>query len=134
MKKLINTAFIYMVLGAIGGVLYRETTRLAGYTGVTALGYVHPHLIGLGAGVFLILALFAAQKDFTVDNKDFNKFYLVYNGGMAGMNIMFLVRGFVQVFNLSVSNGAISGIAGLTHICMFAGLWRLFSVLKKTFA
>ena len=42
----------------VGGVFYREFTKLNGYTGVTALGKVHTHLFLLGMVMFLIIAVF----------------------------------------------------------------------------
>ena len=136
MKKLINTAFVYVIAGALGGVFFREFTKFNGFTGKTALSYVHPHLIGLGSLVFLLLALFANMKDFTGDKK-FRHFYLVYNIGLAGMNVMFLVRGILDVTGGELSgavNASVSGVAGIFHICMFAGLYRLVSLLKQNFA
>ena len=40
-KKLANTAFFYAILSMIGGVFYREFTKLNNFTGVTRLSFVH---------------------------------------------------------------------------------------------
>ena len=136
MKKLLNTAFAYVIAGALGGVFFREFTKFSGFTGKTALSYLHPHLIGLGSLVFLLLALFAGMKDFTGDKK-FGHFYLVYNAGLIGMCAMFLVRGILDVRGGELSsmvNASVSGIAGLFHICMLAGLYRMMSLLKRSFS
>ena len=61
MKKYLNTALIYAIAAMAGGVFYREFTKYNDFTGVTALGKVHPHLFLLGMLVFLIVALFAGQ-------------------------------------------------------------------------
>jgi len=63
MKKYLNYALGYAVAAMAGGVFYREFTKFSGFTGVTALGKVHPHLFLLGTLVFLLVALFAAQLD-----------------------------------------------------------------------
>ena len=44
MKKILNTSMIYFILAAAAGVFYREFTKFNGYTGETALSYVHTHL------------------------------------------------------------------------------------------
>ena len=48
MKKYLNISFIYAIAAMAGGVFYREFTKFSGYTGVTALSKVHPHLFLLG--------------------------------------------------------------------------------------
>ena len=48
MKKYLNLSLGYAVAAMAGGVFYREFTKLNGFTGVTTLGKVHPHLFLLG--------------------------------------------------------------------------------------
>lgn len=38
MKKLINTALVYLIAGAAAGVFFREFTNFAQFTGQTTLG------------------------------------------------------------------------------------------------
>ena len=52
MKKLINTALVYLIAGAAAGVFFREFTNFAQFTGQTTLGLMHPHLLVLGFAVF----------------------------------------------------------------------------------
>lgn len=92
MKKLINTALVYLIAGAAAGVFFREFTNFAQFTGQTTLGLMHPHLLVLGFAVFLIATLFALQDDFTGD-KLFKPFYIVYNVGLVVTVCMMLVRG-----------------------------------------
>ena len=84
MKKLINTALVYLIAGAAAGVFFREFTNFAQFTGQTTLGLMHPHLLVLGFAVFLIATLFALQDDFTGD-KLFKPFYIVYNVGTCNV-------------------------------------------------
>ena len=49
---------LYMILGVASGLFYREFTKWNGFTGRTALGFLHPHLLMLGAFLLLIVALF----------------------------------------------------------------------------
>ena len=41
MKKLINTAMIYMILALVMGVFYREFTKFYQFTGITTLSVTH---------------------------------------------------------------------------------------------
>lgn len=55
MKKLFYAAHIYMIVGVISGLYYREITKLNDFTGDTQLGVVHTHLLALGMLFFLIV-------------------------------------------------------------------------------
>lgn len=133
MKKYLNVSFIYAIAAMIGGVFYREFTKFNGFTGVTALGKVHTHLFLLGMIVFLVVALFAANSTLA-SQKSFRIFFCLYNIGLPLMVIMLVVRGIPQVLQLSLSKGmdaAISGMAGIGHILVGAGIISLFIALKK---
>ena len=54
-KKFINTSFLYAILAMIGGVFYREFTKINQFVGATALGKVHVHLFVLGMIFFLMV-------------------------------------------------------------------------------
>ncbi|MEF9976040.1 MAG: DUF2871 domain-containing protein [Oscillospiraceae bacterium] len=134
MKKLANTSFIYAILAMIGGVFYREFTKLLNFTGVTRLSFVHLHLFVLGMFFFLIALLLDNQFHVSA-HKSFGKFYITYNLGIAVMVIMLIVRGVTEVLATPLSRGlsaAISGIAGIGHIILGVSiLWYLF-MLKKS--
>lgn len=132
MKKLINRSFLYAMLGLAGGVFYREFTKWNGFTGRTALAFVHPHLLVLGALLLLVLALFSTNLP-VLEGKRFKTFMLLHTIGLPFMVIMLLVRGVVQVLGANISNSldaAISGIAGLGHIILGAALVHFYLVLK----
>lgn len=134
MKKMINTAFVYMILGLAAGVFYREYTKLSGFEGLTVLKGLHPHLLALGMGMFLILALFVKALPGLQQEKSFGWFYGLYNAGLAGSVIMMIVRGILQVQGTMLSadmNAAVSGIAGVCHIVLAIGLFCLFAGLRK---
>ena len=125
MKKLLNTAFIYALAAMAGGVFYREFTKFNGFSGRTALGLVHTHLFLLGTMFFLLAALFSKELDWA-RGRNFRLFYGLYNTGLCVT---------AQVLALPLSRGmdaAISGVAGLGHICLGAGLVVFFLSLKKT--
>lgn len=133
MKKFINTAFFYLIIGLCCGVLFRELTKYCNFDGTTALSGVHTHLLVLGAFLFLILTLF--EQNFKIsDEKNFEKFYIFYNIGLMLFTIMSLIRGVTQVLYTEVSNAlnsSISGVAGIAHILIAIELIRLFIILKK---
>ena len=132
MKKLLNTAFIYALAAMAGGVFYREFTKFNGFSGRTALGLVHTHLFLLGTVFFLLAALFSKELDWARE-RNFRLFYGLYNTGLCVTAVMLAVRG--AGTGASASRGmdaAISGGAGLGHICLGAGLVVFFLSLKKT--
>lgn len=134
MKKMINTAFIYMIVGLVGGVFYREFTKFNGFVGKTSLGVVHTHFIVMGMVMFLLLACLVKAMPGLIENKRFKQFYTVYNIALPFMGAMFIVRGVVQVLAIELAKGpnaVISGIAGISHILMAVALFMLFSALKK---
>ena len=125
MKKLINTALVYLIAGAAAGVFFREFTNFAQFTGQTTLGLMHPHLLVLGFEVFLIATL--------TGDKLFKPFYIVYNVGLVVTVCMMLVRGVVEVTGapLAMPDAAISGIAGIGHILIGVGLVLLTVMFKR---
>lgn len=133
MKKMLRVSLIYVVLAMIGGVFYREFTKLSGFTGVTTLSKVHVHLMVLGVFMFMVLALFAKSTSLLKD-KNFNNFLYVYNIGMAIAVIMMIVRGITQVLATPLSYGmsmAISGVAGVGHILLGIGLIWVILILMR---
>lgn len=52
MKHCINYSIVYTVLAIIGGMLYREFTKMDDYTAWTTLFVVHTHYIILGMMFF----------------------------------------------------------------------------------
>lgn len=129
MKKILNTAHIYMIVGVISGLYYRELTKLNDFTGDTQLGVVHTHLLALGMLFFLIVLVL--EKVFTLtEGKLFNWFFWVYNAGLALTVLMLTVHGTQTVLGATTS-AAISGIAGLGHILLTVGLVLFFINLGK---
>lgn len=129
MKKSIWIAFIYAIAAMVGGVFYREFTKFYNYSDTTSLAVVHLHLFVLGAVVFLLIALFYNKLQLN-QAKLWKPFLIVYNIGLPFMVIMFLVRGIMQV--VGYDGGAmISGIAGVSHITLGAGIILFFIMLLQ---
>ena len=133
MKKYVNVSFVYAIFALICGVFYREFTKLNGFTGKTTLGVMHVHLFVLGTILFLIIGLYSIMTNIETQ-KEFKRFFTLYNISLPFMVIMFMVIGIVQVLGMEVSTGmnaAISGIAGISHILMMVSIVFLFLALKK---
>lgn len=103
-----NASIVYGVLGLIGGVFYREFTKLNGFT---TLSVVRTHYLMLGMVLFLLLVLFEKNFHF-VDNKVL-KYLLFYHIGLNLTVVMLVVRGVLHVLSLEVLSVVLSGIAHL---------------------
>lgn len=133
MKKSINYALCYAILGMCGGVFYREFTKFNDFNGDTALSKVHTHFFVLGMFMYLIIALFARHYDL-YSMKTFKAFRGIYNTGVPMTGIMLVFRGVFDVLPDKLSEGsdrAISGIAGIGHILTGVGIVLLLITLRK---
>ncbi|MFI6323349.1 DUF2871 domain-containing protein [Nonomuraea sp. NPDC050556] len=129
MRKILHTAHIYMIIGVVSGLYYRELTKLNDFTGDSQLGVVHTHLLALGMLFFLIVL--ALEKLFTLTaSKLFGWFFWIYNAGLALTVAMMTVRGSMTVLGAE-AGAAITGLAGLGHIILTVGLILLFVTLGK---
>lgn len=129
MKRLMNASIVYGVLGLVGGVFYREFTKLNGFNGFTTLSVVHTHYLMLGMELFLLLVVVEKNLHF-VDNKVL-KYLLFYHIGLNLTVIMLVVRGMVQVLSLNVSSAAISGIAGIGHLILGISMVLILISIRK---
>lgn len=133
MKKTINLSLIYALLAMVGGVFYREFTKLIGFEGRTTLAFVHTHLFLLGMIMMLIITLFISK--FQIQrSKKYRLFMIIYNIGVCLTSLMFLIRGIVQVKGITINhamNASISGIAGIGHILLGLGIILFFIILKE---
>lgn len=135
MKKLLNASMIYMVAGVLSGLFYREFTKLNGFPEgkSTQLGLAHTHLLTLGFIVLLIVL--ALEKVFTISAspKLFAWFFWLYNAGVALTSAMLIWHGSLTVLGLE-STKMISGIAGLGHMLITAGMIVFFVALRRAVA
>lgn len=133
MNKLFKFSVFYTILGMVGGVFFREFTKLQNFHGTTTLGVVHTHAFMLGMIFFLLLI--ALEKLFELSKtKNFHKFLIIYNAGLLLTIVMLVVRGITQVLQIALTNGidaTISGFAGIGHILLGIGLLYFFIILKQ---
>lgn len=133
LKKLVNTAFFYAIAAMVGGVFFREFTKFNGFTGKTVLATLHVHLFVLGMLFFLIATLLESRFSLS-EHKLFRPFYLLYNGGLILTVSLLVWRGVTEVLALPLSRGldaSISGMAGMGHIILSAGIIVFFISLRK---
>ena len=126
MKRYINYSIVYAILALVGGVFYREFTKMNDYTSWSTLSVVHTHYFILGMMFFLILGLVSLNVNLKI-----NRAVLFYNIGFNLTAIMLVVRGIVQVLDLNVVSAVISGIAGIGHIILGVSLILILLDIKK---
>ncbi len=132
MRLILNTAHVYMIIGVVSGLYYREITKLHDFTGKTQLAAVHTHLLALGMLFFLVVLALAKLFVFTT-HPLFGWFYWIYNSGLALTVSMMALHGTLTVLGRT-SGTAIALLAGVGHILLTAGLVLLFITLGKCLA
>lgn len=132
MKRLMNASIVYGVLGLMGGVFYREFTKMNGFTGFTTLSVVHSHYLMLEMVFFLLLVV--VEKNFHfVDNKVL-KYLIFYHIVLILTVFLLTIRGVVQVLSLDVSSAVLSGIGHLIlGISMILVLISIRNCIKDSF-
>ena len=133
MKRYINVALLYAIFAMVGGVFYREFTKLNGFTGKTTLAVVHTHYFLLGMVFFLLLLLL--EKNFTFTGAKTGRILVVYHIGRNLTAVMFVVRGVTQVMVPALSSGmssAISGMAGIGHILLGISMVSLLIQIRRS--
>ncbi|AOZ72160.1 hypothetical protein BK816_01650 [Boudabousia tangfeifanii] len=135
-KLLAKLAIIYMALALVAGFFYREYTKAMDFSGHTNMSVMHTHYFVLG--MFFFLVLLALENSFKFLGTKLGRIgVIVYNIFLNVTVIMLLVRGMVQVGGTELAKGpnaAISGIAGLGHIGLTAGLIMILVALYKAVA
>ncbi|NUW33902.1 DUF2871 domain-containing protein [Nonomuraea sp. SMC257] len=129
MRRILNTAHIYMIVGLVSGFYYRELTKLNDFTGDTQLGLVHTHALALGMLVFLLVLVLEKQFALT-SSRLFGWFFWIYNAGLALTLAMLTLHGSLTVLGRP-SGEVIALAAGLGHVLLTVGLVLLFITLGK---
>jgi hypothetical protein len=130
MTKLLYASFAYLFVGLVSGLYFRELTKAHAGAATGQLGLVHTHLITLGFLVMLLVL--ALEKVFTLSASRglFTWFMWLYNGGVIVTAAMMWVQGTLVVLGHQTS-AAFSGIAGLGHMLITAGVILLFLALRR---
>lgn len=133
MRKLVNFSFIYMILGVASGLFYREFTKINDFVEgqYTQLSVVHTHLLVLGFIMLLLVLILEKTFALSKNRKLFVWFLGTYNAGVILTAGMQLTHGILTVLGLE-SSAMISGIAGLGHMSITAGMILLFVMLRRS--
>lgn len=132
MKKYANSALIYAILAMVGGVFFREFTKLNGFEGATTLAFVHTHYFALGMIVFLLLVLL--ENALHITDSKVSRAVTAYQIGLNATAAMLVVRGIPQVLGIELAHGmdaAISGIAGLGHFVLGVSIALILLGVKR---
>ncbi len=133
MKKIINYAFIYTIIGLASGVYYREFTKIQDFRGTTTLSFIHTHTLVLGS-LFLLIAAILVNLYSLETHKLYKPFLILFNLGLPLTLLMMFIRGNLQVLGTQISSvldASISGFAGIGHTCLGLSLIFIFLILKK---
>ena len=84
MKRYLNEALLYAVLSLVGGVFYREFTKIHGFVKKTTLEVVHTHYFILGMIVLLLLLLL--EKNFSFTSPKTDRILVVYHAGLNSVS------------------------------------------------
>lgn len=129
MRKSYIAAHIYMIVGVVSGLYYRELTKFNDFEGDTQLSVVHTHLLALGMLGFLIVL--GLDKVFGLSGeKQFTYFFWFYNAGITITCASMTYRGTQTVLGNKVPE-LFSLVGGLGHIILTVGLILLFVLLGK---
>ena len=133
MRKLINIAFAYMLVGVASGLFFREFTKMNDFPegGWTQLSVVHTHLLVLGFIVTLLVLLLEKAFNISSHRKLYAWFMGTYHAGVIITAGMQLTHGMLTVLDIE-SSAMISGIAGLGHMALTAGMILLFIMLRRS--
>ncbi|WP_255550197.1 DUF2871 domain-containing protein [Corynebacterium sp. TAE3-ERU2] len=131
MRKLSTLAAVYLGIGLIAGVYYREFTRFHDYSGDTQLSTVHTHALVLGVILPLVLIALSAALDIDT-HKRFPAFFLSYTVALTWMITHMLVKGSWQVLHPGEEySAALAGISGIGHILMSVALVLLLIIVRQ---
>ena len=128
MQKLFKISTLYLVLGLVLGVFYREFTKLNHFTGISVLSITHTHALVLGF-IFFIIVLLLERNFFISKVKNFKAWLVTYNVGLIYLLSTLVYRGILQVKGIDF-NG-LSHIAGLGHAFLGISLIWFVVIVNK---
>ncbi len=129
MKKIYLFASIYLILGLVFGVFYREFTLFHEYLGKTQLAVLHTH--SLVMGTFFLFFVLIFNKLFKINEiKSYPTWFIIYNIGFIGFLNTLLIRGIGQVLSWELSG--FNHIAGLFHAILGVSLVWFIVIFGKS--
>lgn len=131
-RKIGKGAVVCLELGLLLGALYREFTRINGFTKRTTLSLAHPHMLLLGA-VFSF-ALFLYLRVEKEDGRNLHKNYRFYLLTIYYFIASLVIRGIYTLASGGAAlypDGALSGMAGLGHIALTISIIALILKARR---
>lgn len=132
-KIIFGDSTAFMVMGLIGGVFYREFTKIYSFTSRTHLGKIHVHTLTLG--FILILLLYFLTKDRSEDEiKTLKKPFYTYITGLTFTIVNMVTIGIYEVVSVGeevIIRAAIDGLSGIGHIVLGVGIVWMFVKLYR---
>lgn len=121
LRLIYRSAVAWTAIGLIGGLAYREITKLLEFTGRTQLAVVHTHALVWGTIFMLgLLALAVALPGLTTDRR-MRWGVHVFNAGLVLTVGMLAVKGTLQAMEVSwADHAALAGVSGLGHMTLTA--------------
>lgn len=137
MKKIIKTAFIYLVFSVVFEVTMAAIIEMkniaenVGNIAVRPMGLtIHTHLLVLGFFFFVIITLL--EKVFSITKqKPYRLFFETYNVGLLVSIIIIAYRSFGEIFGYTVNKMLATGLGTFAHISVTVGLFAFFVCLKR---
>lgn len=123
--NILNISLVYLIMGLVGGVFYREFTKFNSFFEKNPLGVVHVHSVAVGFILLLLLYSLVKNIDNLLLNERFKRPLLFWVGGLYFTIVTMVVRGISQIVGdgyIPFPDGALSGIAGIGHIVLGVGL------------
>lgn len=121
LRRLFIGVSIYVVLGLISGLYYREMSKVAVIDEPTQLNTLHTHLLALG--VLLLSVILLMEAVFATSRRPiFRWVQPLFHAGVGLTAVMMTVRGTTDVLGNHIESAAIPGIAGLGHMILSAAL------------
>ncbi|MGI5064760.1 DUF2871 domain-containing protein [Treponema putidum] len=138
LKNILENSFVYLILGLIAGVFFREFTKFNAFSGSSYLSLIHPHVLILGSVLSLVIYLTFRQGSALIEKRlaCVRKANHFWNSGLLITVVLMLLRGIITVLGNNYTSkdqeAALSGIAGIGHILLTLGLIYTFLMILKT--
>lgn len=131
-RKIGKGAVVCLELGLMLGALYREFTRINGFTERSTLSLAHPHMLLLGA--IFSFALFLYLRVEKEDGRNLHKNYRLYLLTMNYFIASLIIRGIYTLASGGAAlypDAALSGMVGIGHIALTIAIIALILKARK---
>lgn len=128
-ENILKDSAVFLLMGLVGGVFYREFTKIFSWKEFTTLSIVHVHLIALG--FITLLVIYGLMESEKARIEEIKNPLTAYIAGLIWTVVSFMVRGIYSITSSEYElfpDAALSGIAGMGHILL--GVSMVCLILK----